>query len=78
MPQYSLYINEKEHQVDVAADTPVLWVLRDHLNMVGTKYGCGIGQCGACTIHLNGNAVRSCSLPVSAIANASMSVTINS
>ena len=42
MPQYSLYINEKEHQVDVAADTPVLWVLRDHLNMVGTKYGCGI------------------------------------
>ena len=75
MPQYSLMINEQEHQVDVAANTPVLWVLRDHLKMVGTKYGCGIGQCGACTIHLNGNAVRSCSLPVSAIANASMKIT---
>ena len=53
--------------VDVASDTPVLWVLRDHLNLVGTKFGCGIGQCGACTVHLDGNATRSCQLQVSQI-----------
>ncbi|OMP32113.1 MULTISPECIES: (2Fe-2S)-binding protein [unclassified Mangrovimonas] len=75
MPQYSLHINGAIHQVDVDADTPVLWVLRDHLQLVGTKYGCGIGQCGACTIHLNGNAIRSCSLPVSAVANEGMKLT---
>src|SRR3569832_175874 len=54
-------------QNDVDLSTPLLWVLRDHLGLVGTKYGCGIGQCGACTVHMNGNAVRSCSLPVSAV-----------
>ena len=70
MATYTLKINKKEHQVDVAPDTPLLWVLRDHLNLLGTKYGCGIGQCGACTVHLNGNAVRSCSLPVSVIGDA--------
>ncbi|PHQ29078.1 MAG: (2Fe-2S)-binding protein [Leeuwenhoekiella sp.] len=75
MPQYTLTINNQEHQVDVAADTPILWVLRDHLKLVGTKYGCGIGQCGACTIHVNGSAVRSCSLPVSAVAGGSMQLT---
>lgn len=53
--------------VNVDADTPLLWVLRDHLNLLGTKFGCGIAQCGACTIHLNGEAVRSCVLPISAV-----------
>ena len=64
MAVYNLTINGKKHQVDVDPDTPMLWVLRDHINLVGTKYGCGIGQCGACTVHLDGNAVRSCSLTV--------------
>ncbi len=67
MPTYTININGEERQVEVAQDTPLLWVLRDHLNLRGTKFGCGISQCGACTVHLNGNAVRSCSLPVSAI-----------
>jgi len=70
MPGYQLKINGKSLTVDVAADTPLLWVLRDHLNLVGTKYGCGIASCGACTVHMNGTAVRSCMLPVSGIANA--------
>ncbi len=69
MATYNLTINGKETQVDAAPDTPMLWVLRDHLNMVGTKYGCGIAQCGACTVHLDGVAMRSCQLPVSAIEN---------
>ena len=67
MATYTLSINNEEHQVDVAPDTPLLWVLRDHLDLPGTKFGCGIAQCGACTVHLNGNAIRSCSLPVSAV-----------
>jgi isoquinoline 1-oxidoreductase alpha subunit len=67
MAQYTLQVNGKTAQVDVDADTPLLWVLRDNLRLVGTKYGCGIAQCGACTVHLNGKAVRSCSLPVSAV-----------
>jgi isoquinoline 1-oxidoreductase alpha subunit len=67
MATYQLQINGKSYSADVDADTPLLWVLRDTLGLVGTKYGCGIGQCGACTVHLNGVAVRSCSLPVSAI-----------
>ena len=66
MATFTLHVNGQQHQVDVAPDTPVLWVLRDHLNLVGTKFGCGIAQCGACTIHLDGAAVRSCTLPVSA------------
>jgi len=61
----SLNINGKETRVDADPDTPLLWVLRDHLKMTGTKYGCGIAQCGACTVHLDGRAVRSCSTPVS-------------
>lgn len=68
MPIYSLNINNQVLQVDVDADTPLLWVLRDELELTGTKFGCGIAQCGACTVHFNGNAVRSCSLPVSAAA----------
>ena len=67
MAQYKLQINGRGYEADVEADTPLLWVLRDHLGLVGTKYGCGIAQCGACTVHLNGNAVRSCTLPVSTI-----------
>ena len=67
MAKYSLKINGKTQQVDVDPSTPILWVLRDTLNMPGTKFGCGMAQCGACTIHLDGNATRSCMLPVSAI-----------
>jgi isoquinoline 1-oxidoreductase alpha subunit len=65
MPTYTLKINGKSQTVDADADTPLLWALRDNLDLVGTKYGCGIAQCGACTVHLNGNAVRSCQLPIS-------------
>lgn len=65
MATYNLKINGKNQQVDVAPDTPMLWVLRDHLKLVGTKYGCGVAMCGACTIHADGEAVRSCQLPVS-------------
>jgi isoquinoline 1-oxidoreductase subunit alpha len=67
METYSLTINGKSIAVTASADTPMLWVLREHLQLVGTKYGCGIGQCGACTIHLDGTAVRSCQLPVAAV-----------
>jgi isoquinoline 1-oxidoreductase alpha subunit len=70
MPGYQLKINGKSYTADVAADTPLLWVLRDHLGLVGTKYGCGIASCGACTVHMNGSAVKSCVLPVSSLANA--------
>ena len=67
MAVFKLNINGKEQQVDVDPATPILWVLRDHLDLVGTKYGCGIAQCGACTIHLNGVAMRSCMLPVAQV-----------
>ena len=67
MALFNLNVNGKQHQVDVDPTTPILWVLRDHLDLVGTKYGCGIAQCGSCTIHVNGMATRSCQLPVSAI-----------
>jgi isoquinoline 1-oxidoreductase alpha subunit len=67
MAKYNLKINGKTLAVDVDPSTPILWVLRDHLNMPGTKFGCGMAQCGACTIHLDGNATRSCVLPVSAV-----------
>lgn len=69
MANYTLQVNGKTVQVDVDSDTPLLWVLRDNLRLLGTKYGCGIAQCGACTVHLNGTAVRSCSLPISAVAD---------
>ena len=61
-----LSVNGQSHDIDVAPDTPLLWAIRDHVGLTGTKYGCGISQCGACTVHLDGEAVRSCSLPVSA------------
>lgn len=70
MAQYKLSINGKSLSVDVDPNTPMLWVLRDHLDLVGTKFGCGIAQCGACTIHMDGTAVRSCQLPVSAAVDA--------
>jgi len=67
MAHYNLQINGRAYEADVDADTPLLWVLRDSLGMVGTKFGCGIAQCGACTVHLNGIPVKACSLPVSAV-----------
>ena len=69
MATINLKVNGKKRTVDVDPNTPVLWVLRDHLNLTGTKYGCGIAQCGSCTIHLGGIAVRSCQLPVSSVEN---------
>ena len=67
MANFNLKINGKTQEVDIDPTTPMLWVLRDHLKLVGTKYGCGIAQCGACTVHLGDNSVRSCQLPVSAV-----------
>ena len=69
MAVFNLNINGKKHQIDVDPTTPILWVLRDHLNLVGTKYGCGMAMCGACTIHLDNVAMRSCSLPVAQVGN---------
>lgn len=67
MAKFQLKVNGKQLSVDVDPSTPLLWVLRDHLHLVGTKFGCGAGACGACTVHLNGNALRSCQLPISAV-----------
>lgn len=67
MAQFNINVNGKSMQVDVAPDTPLLWVLRDALKLKGTKFGCGIAQCGACTVHLDGVAMRSCALPVSQV-----------
>ena len=67
MKIFSISINGKTHEVNADPSTPMLWVLRDHLDMTGTKFGCGIAQCGACTVHLDGVAVRSCQLPLAAI-----------
>jgi isoquinoline 1-oxidoreductase alpha subunit len=64
---FAIKINGSQHQVDVDGDTPLLWVLRDVLGMTGTKFGCGIAQCGACTVHLDGSAVRSCQLPIGTV-----------
>jgi isoquinoline 1-oxidoreductase subunit alpha len=66
MPQYTLTVNGKSHTVEAEPTMPLLWVLRDQLELTGTKYSCGIGQCGTCTVHLNGAPVRSCSFPASA------------
>lgn len=66
MSQFTLNVNGQSRAVDVAPDTPLLWVLRDHLDLAGVKFGCGVGQCGACTVHVDGSAARSCQIPVSA------------
>ncbi|HET8823630.1 MAG TPA: (2Fe-2S)-binding protein [Terriglobales bacterium] len=70
MPEFTLRINGQEKKVDVSPDTPLLWVLRDTLSLTGTKFGCGAGLCGACTIHMDGKPTRSCITPVSAAAGA--------
>jgi isoquinoline 1-oxidoreductase alpha subunit len=70
MPAINIRVNGKHHAVDVDPTTPLLWVLRDHLGMTGTKFGCGIAQCGACTVHLNGRATRSCVLPIRSLEGA--------
>ncbi len=64
---FEINVNNKIRKVEADPSTPLLWVLRDNLNLVGTKYGCGISQCGACTVHLNGDAIRSCVYPISAV-----------
>ena len=64
---FTLNINGRDHGIDVEPETPLLWVIRDTLNLTGTKYGCGISQCGACTVHVNGRAVRSCVTPASTV-----------
>ena len=69
---FKLKVNGKEHVVDVDPDTPLLWVLRDEIGLTGTKFGCGVAQCGACTVHVKGAPVRSCQLPVSAVGNAAI------
>lgn len=68
MGRITITINEKSHLIDVAPDAPLLWVLRDALGLTGTKYGCGMGLCGACTVHLDGEAQRSCQTPIGSIA----------
>ena len=69
MEEFTLNINNEEHKVSVEPDTPLLWVLRDHLKLYGTKYGCGIGECGACSIHLDGALRKSCMIPVMEVKN---------
>lgn len=69
MAAYSLRVNGQTHQVDVEPDTPLLWVLRDAIGLTGTKYGCGAGQCGSCTVHIDGAAIRSCRTEVSQVGN---------
>jgi isoquinoline 1-oxidoreductase subunit alpha len=70
MPEFTLRINGQQQKVNVSPDTPLLWVLRDTLNLTGTKFGCGAGLCGACTVHLDGKPTRSCITPVSTVATA--------
>ncbi len=70
MPKFDVKVNGRSHAVDVDADTPLLWVLRDSIGLTGTKFGCGVAQCGACTVFIDGRPLRSCSLPVSAVGGA--------
>jgi len=67
---FTIKVNGRTHQADVDGDTPLLWVLRDAIGLTGTKYGCGVAQCGACTVHIDGKPLRSCTLPVSAVGTA--------
>ena len=75
MANYTISVNGKDHQVEAAPDTPLLWVIRDELGYMGTKFGCGIGQCGACTVHIDGVAMRSCQQPISKISEGSNKIT---
>lgn len=68
MPAYTLNVNNKDYSIDVDPQMPLLWAIRDYIGLKGTKFGCGIAQCGACTVHLNGTPIRSCSFPVAAAA----------
>lgn len=72
MAVIKLQVNGRQHEVDVEPDTPLLWVLRDNLNMTGTKFGCGIAACGACTVHVDGAATRSCVIPVESVAGSAV------
>lgn len=76
MATFSLKINGKDQNVDTEANTPLLWVIREHLGLMGTKFGCGIAQCGACTLHVDGKPMRACVLPVSAVAQGQEIITI--
>jgi isoquinoline 1-oxidoreductase alpha subunit len=67
MATFKLKVNGKEHSVDVEPDTPLLWVIREQVGLTGTKYGCGVAQCGACSVHVNGQITRSCSVPISSL-----------
>ena len=68
----TITVNDTQHQLDIEPDTPLLWVLRDVVGLTGTKYGCGIAQCGACTVHINGQPMRSCSVPIASVDGASI------
>jgi aerobic-type carbon monoxide dehydrogenase small subunit (CoxS/CutS family) len=70
--RFDVNVNGRRHSVDVAPDTPLLWVLRDDLQLTGTKFGCGVAQCGACTVHVNGKPARACVTPISSVATASI------
>ena len=72
MAKFEIEVNNNKRIVEVAPDTPLLWVLRDHLELSGTKYGCGIGECGSCTVHIDGVATRSCQLPISLVGDSSV------
>lgn len=76
MPAYSIQVNGKTHTVNTEEATPLLWVLREHLQLTGTKYGCGVGQCGACTIHLDGTPMRACTLPIDGVSDGQSITTI--
>ncbi|MDF9797946.1 isoquinoline 1-oxidoreductase alpha subunit [Catalinimonas alkaloidigena] len=76
MPAYTLKINGQTQSVETDSQTPLLWVIREHLGLMGTKFGCGISQCGACTIHVDGHAMKACGLPISAMANGQEITTI--
>ncbi len=72
MAKYNISVNENRFEIDATPSTPLLWVLRDIVGLTGTKYGCGIGQCGACTVHMDGESIRSCSIPISDINSANI------
>jgi isoquinoline 1-oxidoreductase subunit alpha len=76
MAKYNLQVNSKKYSIEADSDTPLLWVLRDYVGLKGTKFGCGMAQCGACTVHLNGSPVRSCQQPIGTLAKSAKITTI--